>query len=290
MSTKRDLGLFDELSILQRSTDELAVWSNLALGMVIVAYPMSRGKRIQPDGLLGWMERRALIWLCICAAAAQTGEARSCRIVEARNGRVYAFCCEYPTKCNFFVDITRAHEKAEYVSEYISMPTSISSTVPDMEGLRERFLNRVAPVEVLPYFEGYFGEHESMYPGLKQLSGGFLALGAGPGRDKGKGVLRVPRSISDVAVRYSPTQKTQKQRTVSVSIEAGPSHPREDRNKEPTILSTREYNLLADLARGDGIEYSERDDLFEACDRCGLVFMRSAIRAHIRLCVAKRRF
>jgi hypothetical protein len=65
--------------------------------------------------------------------------------------------------------------------------------------------------------------------------------------------------------------------------EAGPSRIGNERGA-PAILSTAQYNLLATLGRGDGISSWERDDLFETCDRCQLVFVTSAIRSHIKRC------
>jgi hypothetical protein len=60
----------------------------------------------------------------------------------------------------------------------------VSTTVPDLEGLRKRFLDTISPTDVLPYFEGYFGEHESMHPGLIQANGGFHPFGTNPAHGK----------------------------------------------------------------------------------------------------------
>ncbi|KAF8964976.1 hypothetical protein BDZ97DRAFT_1757636 [Flammula alnicola] len=237
MSKKfNELGLFDSLSVLQKSTDELTVWSPLTNQLVIVAYPMSRGKRIEPRGFLTWMQPRKLVWRIPLAAT-----------------------------------------------------SSISITVPDM-GLRKRFLDTVSPSQVLPYFKGYFGEHESMYSGLVQSNGGLPAFGAGPTYGKSDlpenhkleltwiakarnnaSVMHVPRLISDVGICYSPIANTQAPTTTKPS-EAGPSRIHEEIRK-PAILSTSQYDLLATLGCGDGITAWERsDDLFETC--CLVFVMR----------------
>jgi hypothetical protein len=71
--------------------------------------------------------------------------------------------------------------------------------------------------------------------------------------------------------------------TTMTPNEAGPSQIRNEIIR-PTILSTVQYDLLATLGPGDGISSWERDDLFETCDHCRLVFVTSAVRSHIKFC------
>lgn len=74
---------------------------------------------------------------------------------------------------------------------------SVSSMIPDIEGLRQRFIDSERPAEALPYFEGYFGEHASMYPGLVQANSGlfnglleaFSTAFASPKRAKGMSLM-----------------------------------------------------------------------------------------------------
>ena len=56
------------------------------------------------------------------------------------------------------------------------LPLTASGRLPDMENTVATFKSS-RPFEEGPYFEGYFGEHVSQYPGLEQKAGAFIYHG-----------------------------------------------------------------------------------------------------------------
>ncbi|KAG6881641.1 hypothetical protein C0993_000639, partial [Termitomyces sp. T159_Od127] len=103
------------------------------------------------------------------------GTSCSCKIVEAKDDpkHVLAFCGEpVPGRnCGFFMNLTTRRQSTTYFSDYDGFPTLASGKKPCVETLVRAFrLPTMRNDQMGEYFEGFLGEHISMYPGVEQLS------------------------------------------------------------------------------------------------------------------------
>ncbi|KAF8237891.1 hypothetical protein L208DRAFT_431331 [Tricholoma matsutake] len=62
---------------------------------------MTRGIRILPSGIKGWLCTRGLHWSCFCALLS-SGSCSTQIVQSIGDVKVYVFCAEYPSKCNFY--------------------------------------------------------------------------------------------------------------------------------------------------------------------------------------------
>ncbi|KAG6848516.1 hypothetical protein H0H93_016357 [Arthromyces matolae] len=157
-----------------------------------MAWPMSNGILILPNGVRTFLRARGVHWACFCALILGDGRTCSTRIVHAADsGDVLVFCGRRNNghDCGFFMNLSKIYKKLTLRAHYDNSPTLgkfhishltelslieslASGRAPDMEVLvRAHRLESFPDDEIGEYFEGYLGEHITSFPGVEQLAG-----------------------------------------------------------------------------------------------------------------------
>ncbi|KAJ7227549.1 hypothetical protein C8J57DRAFT_1252460 [Mycena rebaudengoi] len=193
---------------LQLTSTEILVYSRTAKRLVIISWPTHNGYMIRAHRLKDWLRARGLFLECFCGFTSDYNHPRSCQIVVSSVTKdVFAFCHFDQPKCGFKINFSKIESKVLLKSSFGHLPTLHSGDIPDMTTLLATFTLRKYPSnDMAPHFEGYFGEHISMYPpGTQQLSGPIIPRAPsrrGTKRRHSSPYVRYQKSIPSSNARY----------------------------------------------------------------------------------------
>ncbi|KAF8997021.1 hypothetical protein BDQ17DRAFT_1429369 [Cyathus striatus] len=292
--------IYDNLSLQQKFSSNLVLWCVLAKQLVTVAYPTYMGNRIAPANIRQWLRDRLLHWPCFCALAAEDGVSCSCRLVNAMDGNVYAFCQNSPSTCNFFLDISKIYHSATIESDYANLPTK-SRKSPNTSTLLTTFLLASWDNQGPPYFKDYCGEHASDFGGAIQSSGTFSMTWGGTSLstrpllsrkrllDEPIKVHRLP-DTSLARTRVKRTKTTMDNEDIvkevaeekSVWYELMKDDIEQEKMKETFIISDHESDIIARFREGFAVSKYDFEGLIEMS-----YFLTGALNYHISECKDK---
>ncbi|KAJ7756053.1 hypothetical protein DFH07DRAFT_773245 [Mycena maculata] len=289
----------------QRSSSELVVYSRTAEQVVTISWPTSKGNKIVPSGLRQFLRLRGLFWECFCAFGTDTNEPRSCQIVvSACTKIIWAFCHYDEPRCRFKLNLTKIYGTSLLTSSYGDLPTLHNGNIPDLETLLVAFtLHRFPFQEIAPHFEGYCGEHISLYPpGTNQLSGSLLprrrsSHANSSNRNRhGSPYLRLQREIPTSNPRYVEIDdlpgrqvQTAPARLPGNAV-AGPSRisPQSASYRAPFPLDLDGDEMkLMDRKERQGITEDAWGGLTEQCKKCKHILTCSALKEHVKFCLGE---
>ena len=124
-----------------------------------------------------------------------------------------------------------------------------------------------------PYFQGFCGEHDSKYPGVKQACGATLYILPTCGKKFQKLSVRL-LTYQLLIVNMSSRGPFLPSMAMSHSISAPVQYT-------STKTSEQELRLLEALAHGNRIEEWDYQSLLEVCDGCGHFFLMGALSASV---------
>lgn len=163
----------------QHSNTELMVYSRDAGRCVTIAYPVSRGFRIVPNGIATYLMRRRCFWECFCGPAHE--HPTPVRFVTSAIGHTQVVCHFQDHRCKFSINLDKTRHTALFESSYGDFPTRgnsfirlgrhryhpslVQGDVPTLTAFRAIIASLPSGhTEIAPYFVNYLGSHSSMHP------------------------------------------------------------------------------------------------------------------------------
>ncbi|KAK7039724.1 hypothetical protein R3P38DRAFT_490028 [Favolaschia claudopus] len=292
-----------ELIRVQRESTELTAYARCVEMVVTMSWPTHNGVKIRPDGIKNYLRARGLFIECACAFESDAQHPRSCQIVvSSLSGNVFAFCHFDRARCQFRLALSKIHDTSVLTSSYRGLPTIRSGAKPDIDLIATAFtLKSHPPQHLAPHIEGYFGEHVTDYPaGTHQLSGSLLphlpskrhiASNVQPRNYQRKASPPSNRRYLEID-DYYPDRTRQTVSAPAATLRsaaiAGPSRIPMDSISAPVPMRTlgRDEKYLKNLSLGQGISEEAWAGIgLEKCSKCKLLFVSSALKSHIKICL-----